>query len=161
MALVTRRAIRSLRDVRSFGEPDGEPSDPWFNPYRLPATERAHEVVREVAGQLQALSRRYHSLRQRKRRPDDQQRFEAIVAAVIADLIHHHLSGSPGNGLVVTRSKNVLARQSRYRPAIFTEAFVTVLDLLAAPEMDFLVQQKGKWSPQRACIARPSGLVHG
>jgi hypothetical protein len=63
-------------------------------------------------GQLQVLER-YRELRRRKRRPEDQQRFEAIVAAVVSDAIHHHLLGSPGAGLVVTRSKKLLAKRSR------------------------------------------------
>ena len=135
---VRRRHVREV-ERQIFGEDDEVSADPWFNPYRVPVTDRARAVIQEIAGMLQVLER-YHNMRQRKRRASDQQRFEAIVAAVVSDLIHHHLSGSPGAGLVVSRSKKVLAKRSRYRPQLLTETFVVVLDLLEAPEMDFVIQ---------------------
>jgi hypothetical protein len=141
--LINKRPTRNYQPAKAFGEIDETPPDPWFNPYRVPATERAREVVRDITGQLQVLEQ-YRQLRQRKRRPEEQQRFEAIVAAVVSDVIHHHLLGSHGAGLVVTRSKKLLANRSRYRPAILTDTFVTVLDLLTAPEMDFITQDVGE-----------------
>jgi hypothetical protein len=147
MALLRKRLFRRQvpedHPPKTFGQADAEPPpDPWFDAYRIPATERARDVVRDIAGQLQALER-YRELRQRKRRPEDQQRFEAIVTAVVSDVVHHYLSGRPGAGLVVTRSKKELAKRSRYRPPILTETFVTVLDLLASPEMQFITQDIG------------------
>ncbi len=144
MALLSKRVVnpRHFRPPGFFGALEETSRDPWFNPYRVPATKRAWSVVKDVAGQLHALEE-YRKARQRKRRPADSERFDAIVAAVVADLTHHYLSGSPGAGLVVTRSKKVLAKGSRHRPSILTEIFVAELDLLAAPEMDFISQTIG------------------
>jgi hypothetical protein len=65
--------------------------DTWFNPYRVPKTERARVVIRDVRAHVQSLEQR-DGLRKRARRQADQERFEATVAAIIADLIHVHLS---------------------------------------------------------------------
>jgi hypothetical protein len=105
-------------------ELDEQPRDIWFNPYRAPKTERAWAVVNDVLGQVQVLEE-YYGLRRRARRAADQEVFNATIAAVVADLIHFHLSGHAA-GLVVTRSKDLLGRRSRYRPAIYNKTFPTM-----------------------------------
>jgi hypothetical protein len=87
-------------------------------------------LIEEVLRQVQNFER-FEGLRQRARRPADQETFEATVTAVIADLIHFHLTGWPG-GLVVTRSNQLLGRPSRYRSAIYSGTFPVILDRLAA-----------------------------
>src|SRR6266496_2712410 len=104
---------------------DQSEQDTWFNTYRLPKTERAWAVVRDVVGQVQGLEH-HDGLRKRARKQADQERFEASVTAIIADLIHFHLSKSLG-GLVITRSKTVLGRRSRYRPPIFNNTLPVIL----------------------------------
>src|SRR5207248_171675 len=85
-------------------EPEDLPKDLWFEPYRIPATDRARAVVQDVTHQVQSLER-FRQTRKRKRRATDQARLEATVSAVVCDAMHHYLLGSPGDGLVVTRSK--------------------------------------------------------
>jgi hypothetical protein len=130
-----------MHQVVSKEELDQPTRDIWFNPYRAPKTERAWAVVNDVLGQVQALER-FHKLRRRVRRPADQEVFEATVTAVVADLMHLQLLRHPA-GLVVARSKDVLGRRSRYRPAIYNKTFPTVLDRLSTPEMSFIEQTKG------------------
>jgi hypothetical protein len=93
MVLTPKRAKKSIARQYAtsiaFGEEDEAPPDPWFNPCRVPATDRARAVIQEIAGMLQVLER-YHKMRQRKRRPSDQQRFEGIVAAVVWRFYKRH-----------------------------------------------------------------------
>jgi hypothetical protein len=135
----------------------GVPPDTWFNPYRVPKTERARAVVRDVVGQVQGLER-HDGLRKRARRQADQDRFEASIAAIIADLIHFHLSNAPG-GLVITRSKTMLGNRNRYRPPVYNRTIPDILDRLARPEMAFIEQSKGRQlsfdGPARRTTIRP------
>src|SRR5262249_54037320 len=131
------------RDDNSYRVGDTKPVivDRWFNPYRAPKSDRARAVVRDVTGQVQSLES-YRKLRQRARRPKDQEAFEGIVSAIVCDLIHFHLLRKDG-GLVVTRSNTILGKRSRYRPQIYNQTFPAVLDRLATPEMEFVAQAKG------------------
>jgi len=133
----------AIASLAGFGDVPDRPPDPWFNPYRQPATDRACAIARDVAGQLQVVEK-CRGLRARRRKARDQETFEEIVAAVVADVIHHYLSGSPGDGLVVSRSKKILGRASRYRPPVFAEGFRHVLNLLSSPEMEFVQQRVGQ-----------------
>jgi hypothetical protein len=134
------------------------PQDTWFNPYRLPKSERAWAIVRDVVGQVQSFEQHF-GLRERGRRQTDQERFEASIAAIIADLTHFHLSGAPG-GLVITRSKTVLGRRSRYRPPVYNRTMPDILDRLATPSMAFIEQSKGRQlsfdGPPRRTTIRPA-----
>jgi hypothetical protein len=136
---------------------DVAPQDTWFNPYRVPKTEQARAVVRDVLNQVQGLEE-HDKLRKRARKQADQERFEASVTAIIADLIHFCLSKAPG-GLVVTRSKTVLAKRSRYRPPIYNKTLPAILDRLSKPEMAFIEQSKGRTlnfeGPARRTTIRP------
>jgi hypothetical protein len=136
---------------------DDAPQDTWFNPYRLPKSERAWAIVRDVAGQVESFEQHF-GLRERGRRQADQERFEASIAAIIADLTHFHLSGAPG-GLVITRSKTMLGRRSRYRPPVYNRTIPDILDRLATPSMAFIEQSKGRQlsfdGPPRRTTIRP------
>jgi hypothetical protein len=140
---------------------DAAPQDTWFNPYRVPKTEQARAVVRDVMTQVQSLEQ-HDGLRKRARRQADQERFEAQVAAIIADLIHFHLSNAAG-GLVVTRSKTVLGKRSRYRPSVYNRTLPDILDRLARPEMAFIEQSKGRQlsfdGPARRTTIRPGSRL--
>src|SRR5262249_48232753 len=115
----------------------------------------------DVVTQVQGLEH-HDGLRKRARRQADQEQFEASIAAIIADLIHFHLSSAPG-GLVITRSKTVLGRRSRYRPPIYNKTIPDILDRLATPEMAFIEQAKGRQlsfdGPARRTIIRPGSRL--
>jgi hypothetical protein len=116
-----------------------------FNPGRNPKSERAKAVVGDVLNQVQNYEK-HHRKRQRRRRAVDQETFEVTVAAVVCDLIHHHLSGQ-GDGVFITRSNQVLGRRSRYRPQAYGKSLPEILDRLASPEMEFVTQQLGCKNP--------------
>lgn len=115
--------------------------DIWLNPCRVPKTERARALVGEVLQQLQNYED-FKKLRQRTRRQADQGLFEATVTAVIGDLVHLQLTGRSG-GLVVTRSKKILGRPSRYQSTIYNATFPAILDRLSSPELALAEQSKG------------------
>jgi hypothetical protein len=116
----------------------GDP-DPWFNPYRLPATERARAVVHEVESDLSI-----HESRERARRASDQLSMRNALTAVVTNLIHHHLSGGQGKGLPVPRAKHELGKHNRYQPPIFHRTFPKLLDQLKT--LGYLRQRKGSYS---------------
>jgi hypothetical protein len=66
--------------------------------------------------------------RKRARKPKDKQWLWQIGHPLLSDLIHHHLDGSPGNGLVVARAKSRLGKHSRYYPSFFTRSFPKLLN---------------------------------
>src|SRR5262245_15426477 len=116
--------------------------DPWFNPYRYPASKRATRALGEV---LYAFEQQEN--RRRRRKPKDKQWLWQIGYPLLADLIHHHLDGSPGNGLVVIRDRSLLGKHSRYYPPFFTRSFPKLLDDLESA--GYLKQKKGEFSGLR------------
>jgi hypothetical protein len=99
-------------------------------------------LVGEVLRQVQNYEK-FLELRNRARKAADQESFEATITAIISDLAHLHLTGRSG-GLVVTRSKQILGRPSRYRPAIYNRPFPVIVDRLASPEMAYVEQLLGR-----------------
>jgi hypothetical protein len=85
--------------------------DPWFNPYRYAASERATIAIGEALYSFEKQENR-----KRARKPKDKQWLRQIGPPLLSDLIHHHLNGSPGSGLVVARAKSRLGKYSRYYP---------------------------------------------
>lgn len=121
-----------------------------FNPWRIPATDKAKVVIEEAIRLLQSYERHYN-LRKRVRRPADQAVFERTVSAILCDAIYHHLSGDVGD-IFITRSNQVLGRKSRYRPDALNKKLPAILDMMIAPEMDYItleVGHQGYFGPAR------------
>ena len=114
-------------------------SDPWFNPYRTPATPAALEVVGAVLLDLEK-----REVRKRARKKEDRNWLWRVGHVLVANLAYHCLSGSPGNGLVVPRAKRELGKKSRYHPPYFTRSFPKLLDTLQ--RLGYLRQKKGAFS---------------
>jgi hypothetical protein len=113
--------------------------DPWFNPYRFPETTRAWAVVQEVYNDITA-----DKGRKRARKTKDRDWLQQVLPVLVSDLSYHHLSGSPGSGLVVPRAKRALGKASRYHPPLFTRSFPGLLDALS--NLGYLQQHKGVYS---------------
>ena len=120
--------------------PDGEEEDRDrpFNAYRFASSDNAKGIVQEAIGLLLNCEAHF-KLRANKRRPKDQETFNLTVDAILSDLMHHHLVEYPGD-IYVTRSNKVLGMKSRYRPQAYSKMFPYILDLMAKPEMAFVVQ---------------------
>jgi len=113
--------------------------DPWFNAYRWPGSPRALSVVGDVLFDVEKRENR-----KRKRKQKDHQWLWQVGHVLVADLIYHYLSGSPGEGLVVPRAKHELIKKSRYRPSYITQKFPALLDTLQ--RLGYLQQTKGAFS---------------
>lgn len=114
-------------DVRSEWD---EPRDRPFNPWRCLKTDAARAIVADGIAAVEDEERRA-GRRQRKRRVHDQANFEAAVAAILSDAIHHAIDGHAGS-LSVTRSRSQLTGACRYRPAFIGKTFPDILDTLAS-----------------------------
>jgi hypothetical protein len=127
--------------------------DRFFQSFRRPRTDAARAVVKDITNQIENYEKRF-GLRKRKRKKADQAIFEATIAAVICDAIHRYCE-DPNGRIAVTRSKTILGRKSRYRPAALGNTLPTLLDQLCAPEMGFIATAKGR----RSEIMTEDGLI--
>lgn len=112
-----------------------------FDPFRTPKSDKAQAIVADVLAQVQSFER-MKGLRQRQRRPADQETFEATVAAVVCDLMHRVIT-LPDGWVSVPLSNQHLGRASRYRALAMNKALPDILDRLSAPEMAFVEMEKG------------------
>jgi len=117
-------------------------NDPWFNPYRHPASENGWHLVSAALDDLE----RYEQ-RKRARKKKDRHWLWEVLPALVSDLAYHYLDDCPGTGLVVPRAKSVLGKVSRYHAPIFTRTFPNLLDALQ--DLDYLQQKTGVYSAQR------------
>lgn len=117
------------------------PRDRPFNPFRITNSDAAKSLVADVLAQLSNYEQHF-KLRQRARRPEDQQRFERIVETLICDLAHRELT-HPGSWLAIPLSKQVLGRKNRYGSPVMSKALPDVLERLASPEMSFVEIEAG------------------
>jgi hypothetical protein len=108
---------------------------------RVPSSERAQAVIREIINRLINYER-YHELRQRARRPEDQAIFEKSISAIVSDVIVWHIL-SPGDWLYVSLSHRNLRQQNRYQPFNFGSTLSHNLKVLNAREMGFIEKELG------------------
>ena len=124
-------------------DPLAEPErDPWFNPYRYAKSDRATIVLGGLIYKFEEADDR-----ERKRKKKDKDTLWKIGYALLADLAYHYLRGSPGSGLVVTRTKTDLSRHTRYKAPFLTRTFPDVLD--GFEKQAYLKQQKALYSSLR------------
>jgi hypothetical protein len=111
--------------------------DQWFNPHLYPGSERAWKVAREVWSQFRAYPKRKRAMKSEGLAGPG-----ALCAAVVCNVIHHQLSGSPGGGVAVPRAKRELGKKpSRYDRSVFPRSFPKMLDILC--DLGFVEQTIG------------------
>lgn len=120
---------------------DTEGRDRFLDPWRRWKTSRSRDAFGDIARQI-ASYEEYRSLRKRRRRRADQLIFELSVEAVVADLVHRHLS-EPDAWLAVSLSNRVLGRRNRYRSPVLSKVLPRLLQNMSAPDMGWLVLRKG------------------
>jgi hypothetical protein len=119
--------------------PNADQRDPWFNPHVYPGNARAHEVVVPVVRAVQQYKRK------RALRSQDKRTLLEVLIRLVVNLTHHHLSGSPGQGIPVPRSNKALGKKvTRYQPFSFPRSFPKMLDALS--ELGFAKVNIGKYS---------------
>ena len=119
--------------------PNADQRDPWFNPHRYPGNARAHEVVVPVVRAVEQYGRK------RALRSQDKRTLRNVLIPLVANLIHHHLNGSPGQGIPVPLSNKALGKKgNRYQPFSFPRSFPKILDALR--DLGFADVTIGKYS---------------
>lgn len=119
------------------GEPTPKPRP--FDPAKTAASVKTRVLVTEVLDRIGRAERR-----QRRRRRADQVRHEAVVEALICDLVHRAL-GDPQAWLTVEMRKAALSPQARRAPFL-TEAFPDLVRTLCLPEVGAIDLQPGYYA---------------
>ena len=104
-------------------------------------TDNLKALIAEVQTQLGGYEF-FHQTRKRVRRPADQVTYERIVEAILCDLCGVELE--PNNDSIhLPLSKKTLGEKSRYKGTALGKTLPAILDVMSAPEMDFVVLEKG------------------
>ena len=115
--------------------------DSFFEPRRVPYSDNVRQLIRETQAEVESFEVE-NGIRKRRRKPDDQVIFEAMVTAILCNLIHHHQRGL-GGGVAITRSHRTLAMANRYRHPALSAALPPLLDTMARPELGLIEQEIG------------------
>ena len=112
-----------------------------FNPFLCARTDNLKALIAEVQTQLGGYEF-FHQTRKRVRRPADQVTYERTVEAILCDLCGVELE--PNNDSIhLPLSKKTLGEKSRYKGTALGKTLPAILDVMSAPEMDFVVLEKG------------------
>ena len=112
-----------------------------FNPFLCAKTDKLKKLITEVQTQLEGYEA-YYTTRKRARRPTDQVTFERTVEAILCDLCAVELE--PNNDSIhLPLSNKVLRSKSRYKGTALGKTLPDILKVMSAPEMDFVVVEKG------------------
>ena len=112
-----------------------------FNPFLCAKTDNLKALIAEVQVQMSGYEF-FHQTRKRARRPADQVTHERIVEAILCDLCGVELE--PNNDSIhLPLSKKTLGAKSRYKGTALGKTLPAILDVMSAPEMDFVVVEKG------------------
>lgn len=116
---------------------DSPGRDPAWNPWLYCRGDLLKQRLADVVAQLRRFERtapRYR--RKRDRRPADDARFLATIDALVAHASYEYLRGA--GAVRYSRDNNILRRSSRYVSQLYSKQLPKVIDMLSAPEMDFL-----------------------
>ena len=112
-----------------------------FNPFLCARTDKLMALITEVQVQMGGYEA-YYETRKRARRPADQVTFERTVEAILCDLCAVEL-GPDNDSIHLPLSNKVLRSKSRYKGIALGKTLPAILDVMSAPEMDFVVVEKG------------------
>lgn len=123
-------------------EPIATPSHSPFHFYAVPGSQQAAVLVDRAYAQWL----KFHTFK-RAQSTTRLQEYRQIIEGVIANLLYALAMQRPG--VFVTREQSTLAKESRYRPGVYNQTLLTVLDDLHA--MGLIEQTKGeRWKKDRA-----------
>ena len=98
-------------------------------------------LITEVQVQMSGYEA-YYQTRKRARRPTDQVTYDRTVEAILCDLCAVEL-GPANDSIHLPLSNKVLRSKSRYKGTALGKTLPAILDVMSAPEMDFVVVEKG------------------
>ena len=112
-----------------------------FNQFLCARTDNLKALIAEVQTQLDGYEF-FHQTRKRARRPADQVTYDRTVEAILCDLCAVALE--PNNDSIhLPLSNKVLRSKSRYKGTALGKTLPDILKVMSAPEMDFIVLEKG------------------
>ena len=112
-----------------------------FNPFLCARTDKLKALIAEVQVQMSGYEF-FHQTRKRARRPADQVTYDRTVEAILCDLCAVELE--PNNDSIhLPLSNKVLGAKSRYKGTALGKTLPDILKVMSAPEMDFVVLEKG------------------
>jgi hypothetical protein len=112
-----------------------------FNPFLCAATDNLKALIAEVQVQMSGYEFFYQT-RKRARRPADQATYNRTVEAILCDLCAVELEPT-SNSIHLPLSNKVLRSKSRYKGTALGKTLPDILKVMSAPEMDFVVLEKG------------------
>ena len=112
-----------------------------FNPFLCARTDKLMALIAEVQVQMSGYEACYET-RKRARRPADQVTYDRTVEAILCDLCAVEL-GVDNDSIHLPLSNKVLRSKSRYKGTALGKTLPDILDVMSAPEMDFVVLEKG------------------
>lgn len=113
-----------------------------FNPFLCAKTDKLLELIAEVQTQMSGYEA-FHQTRKRARRANDQVTFERTVEAILCDLCSVVLEPTDHDCVHLPLSNKTLRTKSRYKGTALGKTLPDILKIMAAPEMDFVVVEKG------------------
>lgn len=112
-----------------------------FNPFLMAKSDKLKKLIEEVQQQIEGYEA-YFQTRQRARRAADQKTHERMIEAIICDLCLVQLD--PQFDVVhLPLSNKVLRKASRYKSPVLGKTLPYLLNIMTAPEMDFVILTKG------------------
>jgi len=112
-----------------------------FNPFLCAKTDKLMALIAEVQVQMSGYEF-FNQTRKRARRPADQVTFERTIEAILCDLCA--VENEPNNDSIhLPLSNKVLRTKSRYKGTALGKTLPDILKVMSAPEMDFVVVEKG------------------
>jgi hypothetical protein len=112
-----------------------------FNPFLVAKSDKLKKLIAEVQQQIEGYEA-YQQTRQRARRAADQQNHERMIEAILCDLCLLHLDPQY-DAVHLPLSNKVLRKASRYKSPMLGKTLPNLLNIMTAPEMDFMVLTKG------------------
>ena len=112
-----------------------------FNPFLCARTDKLMALITEVQVQMGEYEA-YYETRKRARRPADQVTYDRTVEAILCDLCAVEL-GPDNDSIHLPLSNKILRSRSRYKGTALGKTLPAILDVMSAPEMDFVVVEKG------------------
>jgi hypothetical protein len=112
-----------------------------FNPFLCAKTDNLKALIAEVQVQMSGYEA-YYETRKRARRPADQGTYDRTVEAILCDLCAVEL-GVDNDSIHLPLSNKVLRSKSRYKGTALGKTLPDILGVMSAPEMDFVVVEKG------------------
>ena len=112
-----------------------------FNPFLCAATDNLKALIAEVQVQMSGYEA-YYETRKRARKPADQANYDRTIEAILCDLCAVEL-GHNNDSIHLPLSNKVLRSKSRYKGTALGKTLPDILKVMSAPEMDFVVVEKG------------------